>query len=66
MPTYVYRCPGCLDKVELVQKISEKKAPTCERVECFNYSKEYETMLQPSSFVLKGPGWAKDGYGGKR
>lgn len=58
MPTYVYRCENCKKQVELVQKISEKKEPTCE---C---GYKMVTVIAPSTFVLKGSGWAKDGYSG--
>jgi len=59
MPTYVYRCKSCGYQVELVQKISEMKAPQCDKC---SEEQPMETMLCATSFVLKGPGWAKDGY----
>lgn len=64
MPTYVYRCPTCGNEVEIVQKISEKAAPNCSKQAC---DVRMETVIVPSSFILKGQGWAKDGYsGGKK
>lgn len=71
MPTYVYECPTCKDRVELVQKFDEK-APTCEKCEhhpvgcpdgCSN-GPDMVKVIVPSTFILKGSGWAKDGYGG--
>ncbi len=60
MPTYVYRCPACVHTVELVQSMSEKKAPQCSFC-----GQEMETVLQPTGFALVGSGWAKDGYSKK-
>lgn len=64
MPTYVYRCPKCEAEVELVQKITEQKAPDCPNPECMEAV--METVIQATSFALKGSGWAKDGYSGGR
>jgi len=65
MPTYTYECEFCKDRVELIQKISEKKNPVCTRPDCNlpdGSQRVMETVMMPSSFVLKGGGWAKDGY----
>lgn len=59
MPTYVYRCPACGKTEELVQKITEKQAPMCPDEEC---KTRMESVISATSFILKGSGWAKDGY----
>lgn len=74
MPTYVYECPSCQTRMEIVQKFDDP-APTCEKCEshssdcpdgCSN-GPDMERVIVPSTFVLKGRGWAKDGYsGGKK
>lgn len=61
MPTYEYKCNVCQQNVELVQKMSEKVAPTCETCNVV-----MEPQLAASAFQLKGDGWAKDGYSSKR
>lgn len=65
MPTYEYSCPKCGFETELVRSISdESPGPLCCQDNCNG-----ETMvrvLSASSFVLKGSGWAKDGYAGKK
>jgi len=65
MPTYVYECSNCKQRIELVQKITEKTAPLCMDERCS--LREMDTVIVPFTFVLKGSGWAKDGYsGGKK
>lgn len=67
MPTYDYKCPVCGSEVQLIQKISEKIAPMCISDSCSNEKIEMQTIIAPSTFVLKGSGWARDGYsGGKK
>jgi putative FmdB family regulatory protein len=64
VPTYVYSCPKCKSTLELVQSINERKSPMCFEEDC---DVEMENVIQLTSFSLKGPGWAKDGYsGGKK
>jgi putative FmdB family regulatory protein len=60
MPSYSYRCPNCGIEIELFQKITEKKSPQCDGKECKLV--EMETVIKPGTFILKGSGWAKDGY----
>lgn len=55
MPSYNYKCAKCGAEQELIQKISEKKAPDC----C---DQPMETVLGTPAFILKGGCWAKDGY----
>lgn len=59
MPTYEYKCPKCGAVFELIQKINERTHPEhCEGVKA-------EIQLGAPGFVLKGGGWAKDGYSKK-
>jgi putative FmdB family regulatory protein len=60
MPTYAYECPKCKQVVELVQKMSEKKNPNCSGEQCQGV--QMESVLSLSTFILKGTGWARDGY----
>ena len=62
MPVYAYRCDQCKKYVELFQRVSEKKAPVCDDQNCKNYGTEMESVIGSTSFILKGSGWAKDGY----
>lgn len=59
MPIYRYKCAECAYEVELIQKMSEKRAPancaTCGATSMM-------TVLSTPMFVLKGRGWARDGY----
>lgn len=61
MPTYVYACKKCDKTVELVQKMSERVAPKCDNPDCGG--EEMSSVIVGTSFVLKGHGWARDGYG---
>lgn len=71
MPTYEYECERC-GPFEVEQKISEPPLTRCPRTmrEAVRggFSKEpcdgNVKRLIPSatSFILKGPGWFKDGY----
>lgn len=59
MPLYLYRCSSCSAAVELRQKMSERKAPdVC--AECG--APEMAQVISAPMFVLRGPGWASDGY----
>ncbi len=62
MPEYTYYCSLCQQEHSVIKKISEfereEKCPACES----------DMTRQPptkTSFVLKGPSWFRDGYGGK-
>lgn len=60
MPTYVYECPRCQRRQELVQSVKDRISPLCFEEACGQA--EMVTVIQPSAFILKGSGWAKDGY----
>lgn len=56
-PTYEYYCTSCKDDFEAEHKMTERIA-FCE--EC---GTPLIRHISPSTFVLKGKGWYKDGYG---
>lgn len=65
MPTYVYRCWKCENRVEVVRKITaEEVVPECK--ECTDLEPlgpvSMERVYESTSFILKGSCWAKDGY----
>jgi len=57
MPTYEYVCKGGheFEAVQNMQAAPIERCPKCRRV-C-------KRLISASSFILKGSGWAKDGYG---
>lgn len=63
MPVYVFECPNCLRQKDLLV-ISHKEAQDtimeCENERCEGQKMKH--IIAPTSFILKGPGWAKDGY----
>jgi len=62
MPIYEYRCQSCANELEVTQRIVDP--PLVECPACHQPS--LEKLISPTSFVLKGSGWYKDGYGGKK
>ena len=63
MPIYEYRCPKCKAEVERLQRMSEAP-PRCEA--CYEKHTEHiqmERKVSKGSFILKGGGWADEGYG---
>jgi len=59
MPTYRYKCSKG-HEFEAVEKITDDPRTCC--IEC---KEKVERMITQTSFVLKGKGWAKDGYSNK-
>lgn len=57
MPTYVYECPQCKRSKEIFLKITEEPPVWCNMCTIL-----MSRVIQPSTFVLKGNCWAKDGY----
>jgi len=55
MPIYDWICEKCGLKCELISMVDEKKK--CRK--CGNVMKRLPTQ---ATFILKGDGWAKDGY----
>lgn len=62
MPTYVYECPECKTPTEIQTYLEERDETvvTCEHKDGKIYRKV--RVIAPTSFILKGRGWAKDGY----
>jgi putative FmdB family regulatory protein len=56
MPLYEFKCPKCGSIYEKLQMF-EDKAPRCALDDS-----QTDRIVSRSSFVLKGPGWYKDGY----
>lgn len=68
MPTYVYECPSCEERQEVVRRITEEEVkPRCKNC-CEGDDPdnddglEMNRVITPTTFVLKGGCWAKDGY----
>lgn len=62
MPIYEYRCQSCGKELEATQRIVDaplKECPSC-------HQQTLERLISATSFQLKGSGWYKDGYGGKK
>lgn len=66
MPVYEYQCPKCDKVFEVTQKISDpplEKPPEGECPEGKVCSEKPKKLISGgTSFLLKGSGWAKDGY----
>lgn len=61
MPTYEYVCKKCGSTVELIRSITdESPGPLCCSENC--NAEPMVRQISATSFVLKGSGWAKDGY----
>lgn len=59
MPIYEYECQACGHQFEATQRITDatlKDCPACNKP-------ELQRLISASSFLLKGGGWYKDGYG---
>ena len=58
MPLYEYQCSACKaswDELESVTAPPTITCPTCK-------TPQAQRLMSPTSFRLKGGGWAKDGY----
>lgn len=58
MPIYEYECQKCNHAFSIQQRMSDqqkRKCPKCEK-------RSLKKLISPSSFILKGKGWFKDGY----
>lgn len=58
MPLYSLLCKNC-------DKVIERLCKTDEVVRCRRCGKDMERLPVQTTFVLKGDGWATDGYSGK-
>ena len=59
MITYTYCCPSCGVEFDARQRMSESPLTNCATPGCTGTPRR---VIQPSSFVLKGKGWFRDGY----
>ncbi len=59
MPIYEYACDACDHSFEMIQRIDSP--PPAECPECGDT--HVRKLVSCTSFVLKGSGWYKDGYG---
>ena len=61
MPIFEYKCPKCDAKFERLLRSSGRDEPQpCPNEKCDE--KETKKLISQSSFMLKGGGWASDGY----
>jgi len=61
MPMFEYKCPKCGIKFERLLRSSERDEPqACPDKKCGE--KKTKKLISQSSFMLKGGGWASDGY----
>lgn len=62
MPTYDFECPKCMGRTEVVRSITQSGSigPLCFVQGCDGL--QMERVIGATSFVLKGTGWARDGY----
>lgn len=58
MPIYEYKCEKCNKVFEELKSVSEDYKNTI--CECGN--KAYKIISSNTSFILKGKGWASEGY----
>lgn len=63
--TYTYECPSCKERTDVVRSIVEQPvSPLCFASGCDGVV--MERVIDVPSFILKGSGWARDGYSGKK
>jgi putative FmdB family regulatory protein len=58
MPIYEYVCPDCEESFEVFVNITENS----KEMKCKKCGGTAKKKISSSSFLLKGNGWAKDGY----
>jgi putative FmdB family regulatory protein len=63
MPLYEYKCDKCGQVMEVLVRPSDPRQGdvTCDKNNCAGQAKR---VLSRTSFMLKGGGWASDGYSG--
>ena len=62
MPTYVYECPQCKKRFEFQLTVENRDKPPWHAHGSCDPITELKRIIAPTSFILKGTGWAKDGY----
>ena len=60
MPLYEYRCERCNQRVEVIQKFSDRPLETCQHC-----GGKLERLLSASSIQFKGTGWYVTDYAHK-
>jgi putative FmdB family regulatory protein len=68
MPTYEFKCESCGHQFEAQTKMDDPP-PTCPYVHVGPDSSQVcggptRRLISQTTFILKGGGWANDGYGG--
>ena len=59
MPTYDYKCTMCGKTFTVEHSINKKFSGKCPNCKCKSVKRLISSDI---TFVLKGNGWAKDGY----
>jgi len=59
MPIYEYECKKCKHVKEIVMRIVDEPPRT---MVCPKCKGEMKKIISQTSFILKGRGWADDGY----
>ena len=59
MPKYDYKCNKCEHEFEVDHKMVEVYTDGCPKCK---HKKVRRILLAPGGFVLRGDGWARDGY----
>src|SRR5947208_191944 len=60
MPIYEFRCKKCGNKIEVIQKMSDKPPARCK-----NCGGRLEKMISQTTFQFKGEGWYVTDYARK-
>jgi len=60
MPIYEYRCEACDHTFDKITKYEDKVQ------ECAECGASSKRLISAGSFILRGGGWAKDGYGSNK
>ena len=64
MPIYEFVCPECGKTVE--KMVLTLDDPVLKDLRCSLCGSRVERVLSVTGFILKGRGWAKDGYSGEK
>lgn len=57
MPLYDYACNKCKSRIEVMHPMNHPKKVVCKKCK-----KEMTKIPNMGTFILKGSGWASDGY----
>lgn len=66
MPMYSFKCKKCGGNTDTINSLAEHDKPPgkCEATEGCDSSDGFELTIGSTQFILKGYGWARDGYNG--